>query len=176
VADPWSEEDRKFLELGLRLFPDNAMIRLGLAQLMRRAGNFPEARGHLERALSARGGLSIDAHHFAHRLEIAWENEDISRRIDELADGGKFAEAIAFIDQKLTEGVDSTVRLRLKPVRENLQVACLTQQIKGALDAHNWDEARRALNELLTSDARPQIKAEARRTLSDLDRQKLGIE
>jgi tetratricopeptide (TPR) repeat protein len=176
IAEPWSEEDRKFLELGLRLFPDSAQVELGLAQLSRRAGDFPAARARLDKVLAARGSLALETAQFAHRLDVGWEQEEIGKRVDELSQAGKFAEAVAFIDERLARGVDPMVGLRLKPVRENLALAQLSQDVKTALDEQRWADARRALEKLLASSAPPPVKSQARRTLAELDERKLGVE
>ena len=176
LAEPVGEEDRKVLELGQRLYPESPIILLGLAQLARRGGDGAGALAILDRVLASRHGLSAEGAEFAHRLDIGWKCEDITRRVDELGRVGEFSEAIALLDAKLATDVDSELRLRLTPVREQLEVALLSQQVKAALDRRQWTEARRDLGRLLESSAPPAMKNQARRTLADLDQRKLGLE
>jgi len=176
AAEPWGEEDRKFLELGLRLFPDSAVVELGLALLVRRGGDLKGARARLDRVLAAHANLSLEMAQFASRLDSAWEQEEIGQHVDELARAEKFSEAIAYLDERLKQGVSPPVRLRLRGVRANLDQARLSHEVKLALEERRWADAHHALEQLLASSASPALKAQARRTLGDLDRRKLGVE
>jgi tetratricopeptide (TPR) repeat protein len=176
VAAPLGPEDRKFLELGLRLFPDSAMTQIGLAQWLRRNGQPAEARARLDAVLATRAGLSAAGADFAHRLDVAWEREDISREVDQLASAGKFQEAVALLDQKLASGLDLLNRQQLLPVRERLEHARLSQRVAQAYNEQRWAEARAAIADLLASTAPAPVKSQARSALADLDRRKLGLE
>lgn len=68
LAEPLAEGDRKALERGRRLFPENAVIELGLAQLSRRTGDLAGARAIIERLLASSPGLSPENAEFARRL------------------------------------------------------------------------------------------------------------
>jgi len=173
----WGAEDRKFLEQGRRLFPESGMIQVGLAVLTRRAGDSAGAREQLDRILAARSGLSADGLAFASKLDLVWESEDIGKGVDELVRAGKFRDALAFLDERLARGVDVMLALRLKPVREQLEVGEFSRVANEALREQKWTEARRALGKLVASPAAPgMVKDQARRTLADLDRQKLGLD
>jgi tetratricopeptide (TPR) repeat protein len=176
LADPWGEEDRKFLELGLRLFPDSASIELGLAQLSHRAGDLKAARARLDKVLATRGNLALETAQYANRLDISWEQEEIGKRVDGLAKEQKFTEAMAYLDERLAQGVNPAVRPRLAAMRATLEQNRLQKEIKNALEERRWSDARRALEQLLATSAPPPTKAQARRTLADLDRQKLGVD
>ena len=77
LAEPMREDDRKSLELGHRLFPESAVIELGLAQLDHRSGNAVAARATVERVLASRQGMPGDGVEFARRLKVAWEQEEV---------------------------------------------------------------------------------------------------
>jgi len=176
LAEPLKTEDQANLELGRRLFPESAGIELGLAQLARRGGDVAGARAIVERVLAARQGRSGPSIELAERLKAAWEDEDLARRLDELGRAGRFGEALALLDEKLATGEDGVSRPRLAAMREQLQVAWLSQQVKAALDDRQWVAARRALGRVLASAAPPAMKSEARRTLAELDERRLGLE
>jgi hypothetical protein len=67
-AAPLVEGDQKALERGRRLFPENAVIELGLAQVSGRRGDPVGARAILGRLLTSSPGLSPEDTAFARRL------------------------------------------------------------------------------------------------------------
>ena len=67
-------------------------------------------------------------------------------------------------------------KIRALRRRENLTQAQLSKDVKAALDEQRWADARRALEKLIASAAPLPVKTQARRTLADLDRLKLGVE
>ncbi len=172
VADPWSEADRKYLEQGRRMFPDAPIILVGLAQFQRRMGDRAGARRTLDQVLTAQPEMSPDGVQFAQQVDVAWQQEDVAKRVDELGRAGKFAEAIELLDAKLAS-FKPDVRQRLSPLRDRLQVALLSQQVKEARDERRWTDARRALVAITESSAPAAMKEQARRALTELDRDQL---
>jgi len=53
LVPPGNGEDRRFLELGKKLYPDDGMIRLGLAVIARREGDEAGSRSLLDGVLTA---------------------------------------------------------------------------------------------------------------------------
>jgi hypothetical protein len=175
LAEPWGEQDRKFLELGRKLFPSSAMIRVGLAILARRAGDKAESRIQLDAVLAAEADVPASARAYARRLDAAWEQEDIFGEISRLSDAQKYREALALIDQHLERGVSQLVRTQLVPMRGRLESAALGQEVQKALEEQRWVDARQLLDKMIASDAPVQMKTQAKFTLADLDRKKLGL-
>lgn len=175
LAEPWGENDRKFLEQGHALYRDDAMIRVGLAVLTRRAGDRAAARAQLDEVLAAHADGTAAARAYANRLDAAWDQQDLMDEVNRLAEAQKFAEAVAFIDDRVAHGLAAPVRMALGPVRRRLVVGKLSQDVKTALEERRWADARQRLGELLESDAPPPLKAQARRSLDDLDRRHLGL-
>jgi tetratricopeptide (TPR) repeat protein len=176
VAEPWGEQDRRFLALGRRLWPDDAMIAVGEAILARRAGELAVARAELDRVLASTSGDGREARAFARRLDGNWEQQDVISELNRLIEAAKYPEAVAFIDTQLNKGVSTTVRAQLVSMRGPLSSNVAWQGIGRAMEAGEWGEARRALNALLDGEAPAAMKTQARRTLADLDRQRLGLE
>jgi Tfp pilus assembly protein PilF len=79
LAEPLGEGDRKALETGRRLFPESAVIELGLAQLSLREGDAAGARAILERLLAARPEMSREDVEFARRLLAELEGRRAGR-------------------------------------------------------------------------------------------------
>jgi tetratricopeptide (TPR) repeat protein len=175
VVDPLREEDRRWMELGRRLFPESGMIQLGVAQGVRRAGDAARARAMVGELLAARPSPPPETVELANRLLDGWEFEEIGRQIDELGRGGRFRDALAAVEERLAEGVRPGVRDRLLPVREQLRGATLAEDAKRAWEAQEWREARRALAALVDSTAPEPMKEQARRMLAELDQKRPGL-
>ncbi|MBI5693475.1 MAG: DUF1570 domain-containing protein [Verrucomicrobia bacterium] len=173
VVDPLREEDRRWMELGRRLFPESGMIQLGVAQGVRRAGDSVRARTMLVELLAIRP--PPETVELANRLLDGWEFEEIGRQIDELGRGGRFRDALAALEGRLAEGVRPGVRERLLPVRAQLRGATLAEDAKRAWEAQDWREARRALTALVDSTAPEPMKEQARRMLAELDQKRPGL-
>ncbi len=176
MAEPWGDTDRQFFDLGHQLYPRDAMILIGRIVLMDRAGDHAAARAELDQLLAKEDEFPSAARNFARRLDDAWEQQAVASRIDELSAAKKFREAIEFIDDRLEHGVGPPLRGQLARMRDEFQVAIQTQLVQDALTEKRWADARRICTELLSSKAAQPIRQQARRTLDELDRRKLGLE
>jgi tetratricopeptide (TPR) repeat protein len=166
-------EDEGFLEQGLKLFPHDGLIRLGVAVVAKRAGNDEKAREHLARVLNAAGQPSHVVG-YARALETEWMQRDVFGRVDALASQRKFAEALAIVDQRLGEGVDFSTRQRLKIMRDNLQTSHLLEQGNAAIAEQRWDDAQEKFQAVLESNASPILKGQVRRYLEQMEKRGIG--
>jgi tetratricopeptide (TPR) repeat protein len=173
VAEPWSPEDRKFFELGAKLFPSDPMIRIGLAILTYRAGDVATARAQLTEILG-NNELTTPTRNFARRLEDAWETHAVLTEVQQLTEAKKVNEALALVDRQLAGEIGRPLRVQLTAIQKELQTAAQAKALDDALQARRYVEARRIANEILESNAAPGLKAQVRRTLGELDRRKLG--
>jgi tetratricopeptide (TPR) repeat protein len=176
LADPWGESDRQFLQLGQRIFPEAAMIRVGLAVLKYRGGDYAAARTELEAIINNERSGTVAARGYARRLAEGWEQQEASDEINRLIVNQKLSEAVAAIDAYLARGGGPALRAQLPAMRRQLVVNLLTQKIQSALSERRWREARTLVSELMASDAPTNMKAQGQRTLADLDRNKLGLD
>ncbi len=177
LAEPWGENDRQFFDLGGKLWPHDAMIRIGHAVLAKRAGDAATARTELDAVLAADADIPANARNYARRLDDAWEQQDVIERINRLSAERKYAEAIAFIAERQEKGVGAALRAQLPRIRDGLEVNLLGEKIQAALGESRWSDARQSATELLSAKAAsPQMRQNARRTLDELDRRKLGLE
>ncbi len=176
VSDQTSPDDRQLLEAGLKRWPRNGTIEVGLASLTRRAGDTAAARAQLEGVLARKNGEDAPARAAARRLLDGWEQQDFFERLNGLIAAEKFGEAVALADGKLAEGATSAVRSQLVQMLPVLREGALGKQIEAALKQSRWVEARRLIAEVLAGDGSASMKTQARRALENLDLQRLGLE
>ena len=175
LAEPFGPADRQFLEQGQRLYPSEAMVKVGLAVLTHREGDRAAARAQLNQVLENNSG-SNSARTYAVRLDAAWEQQEKFEQISQLTNAKKYVEAVAMIDDWMAHGAPVGARAQLTTMRRQLQAVALSHQIQQALEQKRWADARRFLGEVIESDATPQMKLQARRSLDDLDRRHPGLE
>ena len=177
IAEPVSAEDRRFLELGQKLWPGDPMIKVGLGILTYRTGDQPAAKALLTQVLSAGGGEAAAARDYARRTLGNWEQQEIITTINRLVEEQKFAEGVAFIDERLAGGVVPAIRAQLEAMRGPLVLNVAWKELDGALKDGRWAEARARLATVIEADTTPAgMRTQARRILADLDRQRLGLE
>jgi tetratricopeptide (TPR) repeat protein len=169
LIEPLNENDPQFLALGRKLFPRDAMIRIGQAVLVRRNGDREASRTILDGVLNTKATIASNARAYAQRLDTAWEQQDIFGEVNRLAEAKLFTEAVALIDQRLEQGVSAYVRPLLVRSRQELQASATVQQLQRALEQRDWTEARRLASELASSNAPSSTRQQARRTLDQLD-------
>lgn len=163
-------EDGRFLELGLRLFPGDGMIRLGLATLAKREGNAERARELLKSVLDGTTPQPPHVTAYARRIDASWMQRDVFGRIEELANAKKFKEAVAVIDEQVAAGVDIVTRQRLQKAREDMQAAVWVEEAREAMGERRWDDAREKFNAVLESNASPFLKGQVRRQIEQMER------
>ena len=176
MAEAAGSADRAFLDQGRKLFPEDAMVRVGLALLAQRAGDRAGARELLATVLSDENAEPASARGYARRTEAMWDQQEISDQIDRLIGAQKFAEVVALIDERLARGVAPELRVQLVPLRQRMVAGVLSQRIQLAMESGRWADARRYLAELIASSAPEPLKIQARRSLEELDRKRLGLD
>ncbi|MCX6953978.1 MAG: hypothetical protein NTV51_17660 [Verrucomicrobia bacterium] len=176
VLEPVDPEDRRVLEAGKKMWPNDAAIEVGLALLTRRGGDRPAARVRLERVLASTSSDGATARAFARRVAEGWEHQEVFDEIERLHSGEKYSEALALVEQRLAAGVRSDIRVQLVAMQSSLRDAITGQKIDRALRAQQWVEARRLIVAVLAGDSSSGLKSQVGRILADLDRQSLGLE
>ncbi|MES2697895.1 MAG: DUF1570 domain-containing protein, partial [Verrucomicrobiota bacterium] len=141
VVPPGNTEDAKFLELGLKLYPDAGMVKLGLATIAKREGNMERAKALVKEVLESTTGQPKHVLDYARRLDGAWIQKDIGEQVNALTKERKYTEALALIDKQLEEGVDIPTRQKLQPMRERLQVSLAMEEARTAYNARRYEEA-----------------------------------
>ncbi len=174
--DSWTAADRMNILSGRKRFPDDVMLKVAEALLVYRDGDRTRARGLLGALLTELDVKGGPARTFAHRLDEGWLHQEIVERIDTLLKGEQFADAVAYIDEQLSRGVEPNLRRQLVPMRTDLRAEILSHRVDGALAEKHWADARRAIAEYLALDLSPKLKAQMQSTLDQLDAENLGLE
>jgi tetratricopeptide (TPR) repeat protein len=176
IVPAGNTEDARFLNQGLRLFPDNDLIRLGVAISAKRSGDDTKARALLDEVLNGNKPQSMNTRAYAMRLDASWHRRDVFSQVDDLAKEKKFDEALAVVNKQIADGGgDIALRQRLVAMKRDLQAQQRVEAYREATARRNWTEARRIANELLESEAPVSLKASMRKHLEDLDRRHLGM-
>lgn len=163
--------DVELLERGSLQSPGNAMIEAGIAAAEMRAGRVAEGRQRLER-LCARDpntttsvGLT-----FARRLlaneRLLTEIEEINRLTTER----RLEEVVVIVDQALARDLDPAARVYMENVKRRMNDY---KVVRAAVEQANRGEfapARRALADVIESDADAIVIKEAQRILKELER------
>lgn len=118
AADHRTDDDRKFLLQGLRLFPDEALIGAGLAQLDYLSGKKEEALREIEDLISTSRIATREAHAYLVSLQQTWLSNNRFAQIHELLESRQFAEAITAIDQWLADNPPLQIRVNLYSIRQ----------------------------------------------------------
>jgi tetratricopeptide (TPR) repeat protein len=171
---PGNVEDGRFLEQGLKLFPDDGMVRLGLAMIAKREGNTERARALLAEVAGAATTQPGNVIAYARRLESEWMQHDVFAQVDALVNERKYAEALALVDGQIAAGADFGTRQRLQATRNSLQASQLLEEARVAISKGRWDDAREKFKAVLESNAPPLIKSQVRRQLEQMDKRGIG--
>jgi tetratricopeptide (TPR) repeat protein len=168
-------DDRAFLEMGLKIFPADPDIRMGLAALARRDGDRARAMALYDEVLTSPNRPSQAALKAARASRSVLLFEDASARAGALEKEKKFAEAIAVVQAAMAEARETTTERRLLTLLNNVKYAERSEAIRVASEAGNWTETRRLIEEMLAGDyLTPLRRTQAENRLKDLDRRGLG--
>jgi tetratricopeptide (TPR) repeat protein len=168
-------DDKSFLELGLKVFPDDPDIRLGLAALLRRDGDRARAMKLVDEVLTSPNRPPPTTMKAAQAYRTNLEFEDVSARASALEKEKKYQEAIAVVRPAVEAARDTNSQRRLQMLLNNLEFAGRNEAIRVAGEAGNWAEARRILQEMLDAPTlTPLRKTQVENRLKDLDRRGLG--
>lgn len=166
--------DRQFLELGNKIYPNDGLIRIGLAVLTDRAGEHETARKAIDE-IEADPNQPGSVRAYARRFLDGWSREEIIGRISALAREQKYDEALGYLEAQLQLTTQISLRTQLVGLRPQLKAGQRSREIAQALNERRWEEARRLLEETIAAPEMPAaIKTYARRTLGELDRRGTG--
>lgn len=162
-----------FLEQGRQLFPSDGMVPLGLALLEKKSGNDEAADALLNGVLQTADRQESWIRDYAAKLEEHWRHDRLLTEIQQRAEQRDYAGALVLVERALDAGNNVKILTELQTRRQDLRSAIRMTEAQAALNARNWPEARRILEEVIGSDASLSSKVTARRWLTELERRAL---
>ncbi len=161
VYDP---ADRRLLEKGAQLAPDDAAIDVGLGVADLREGNERRGRQRLELAL-VDPRATADLKQFARRLLHVQDWQDIERELNELFAKSNYARIVSRIDEVRAKFPEPHLQSLLEVNRRTATAADRLSRAVEHANAGRKADARRLLQEVVDSDAEARDKKEAKRLL-----------
>ncbi len=167
MCQNFGPEDRRFLEFGLRQYPADGDIRIGLAVLDRKQGYKEEALRKIEQLL--KDEPAPHTARYASVLLHAWRGQDRLEQIAQLAETGSLEKAVELIDTALAGELEPTERNMLLQHRRGLAAESLFVQTRNALDAGQPVQAKAWLEAVMASDATEAAKRRAQKWLKAIE-------
>lgn len=171
-VENYTNEDMVFLRQGLKLYPDEALLFVGMAHIAKKSGAKQMAQKLLERALKDRGKLEPKDWVYVQELKQRWIFEAIGEKVVQLADEKKYLEALDVLDGYLSDtSITGKLRAELLKRRDSLVMYAKMQKAREAAKAGRRGEERKLLEEVEASTmSPPNLKQNARSLLGGLDR------
>jgi hypothetical protein len=165
AIDKPREEDAKFLDVGLRLFPGEDWLRVGSAVVEYRLGHREAAMKAMEMALRADGTLDGAQRAYAAGTRGRWLLDDMKAEMDVAVGKNDFAKARAVVaGYRARVGKDADLLTYLDQTDSDLEMRDLLNKFDLALRGNKKAEARAVAERLL---ARADLPGNVRRYLQD---------
>ncbi len=150
AIDKPREEDAKFLEIGLRLYPGADWVRVGTAVVDYRLGHQEAAMSTLEAVLKPESTLDPSERNYATKLRTHWLFESMRSEIRDVEDRNDYAGARALISRyRGRVGEDADAVSFLEEIAKSLDVRELMAKYSQARQAHDNAGARKLAEQLL---------------------------
>jgi tetratricopeptide (TPR) repeat protein len=154
------EEDAKFLQIGLKLFPGEDWVRVGIAAVDFQLGRHDTATAALDALLRPQSTLDPSERTYANRLRINWLMQALNSDVQDALNKNDYAQARAIVARgRERVGDDSDVTSYLQEVTNHIEVGELMTQYNAARAANKKSEARNLAQQLL---ARPNLPGNLR--------------
>jgi tetratricopeptide (TPR) repeat protein len=148
-VDKPREEDVKFLQMGLKVFPGDDWVRVGIAAVNFRLGHSDEAMTEVATVLRPESTLDPSQRTYASKMRVNWLMQAMNTQIQDALNKNDYAGARAIIAHTgELVGDDSDATAYLKEATQHLEVGDLVTQFNAARSA-NKNAAARALAEQL---------------------------
>jgi tetratricopeptide (TPR) repeat protein len=149
-TDKPREEDAKFLSLGLRAFPGEDWLRVGVASVDYRLGRHEAALTALDTVLRSESTLGEKEREFATYLQSRWLMEAMNSELQVAVSNKDFAEARA-ITSRYRDRIGSNPQLNayLREVDARLEIPQLLAKYEAAQRANKKAEAKALAEQLL---------------------------
>jgi hypothetical protein len=168
-----TEEDRKFLDLGRRLFPDDGMIALGLAVLDHRSGQRESALETARRIVAEGAGHDSAVREWANDLDEQWTHELAMETVTAAHKERRFADAAAYLGELVRTSRIGQRRLNYARMQREYLARDRYAQAVAANEAGDRERAKALAEEVVADgDAAAATKTNARRLLEFIERRR----
>ncbi|MBK9991443.1 MAG: DUF1570 domain-containing protein [Verrucomicrobia bacterium] len=166
------EDDALFLEQGRKLFPDEKMLLVGQAQLLRKKGDKEKSLKLLQTVLDQPGQVSIKEQEFLKKLKITWDISDTLAQIYILREQKKYNEAVVLLDALFARGTTLESRAMVMQVRREMCALAALQEANAARKDGQKEEAARLYQSVLDMERIPAwLRGQAQQSLQKLHNQ-----
>jgi tetratricopeptide (TPR) repeat protein len=161
VAEAPTAEDAKFLDLGVRAFPDEDWIRVGVAAVAYKLGRRDQAVAGIDKSLRSNGTLDDEQRKFASGLRHRWYLEEANTQVQAAIARRDFAAALKSMEACRSQVAgDAIAETQLQAMQVHVDTLQLVDSANQARQAGNKAEAVAILDKLLQ---RPDLPPELRR-------------
>jgi len=168
-VDQPNVQDGLFLEQGEKFFPDELMLRVGRARLLRKMGNKEEALKLLQTVSQPPGALPADQQKFVQSLKTSWDVTDTLEQADRLLNEKNFKEALVLLDAVLTRGPTIEMRNAITQRRWHALASATMQEARAALANGQPEDAARLFQSVVDMErASANVRGQARQALQKL--------
>lgn len=167
-SEPWNEQDLRFLRLGIKHYPGDPDLHLGLAAMEWKSGARNLAQNRVQALLDAQPPFDAKHRRQAQKLRDEWAAREFERELEALVDADRSAAALALIDAEIARSPESPYRRAWENRRRFIAVDVAFGKVNDALDYQQIPQARALLEALIASDAPESAKRRARDVLAEL--------
>ena len=145
-----TQADANLLTAGYKIYPDAAELLIGIACVLHKAKNEPQAQRLITLALSRTENLTEEQRLQAESLRHEWAIQPRRDRIEALIKERSYREALTECEALLQEPMPLRLHQQLEKRRDDLHFQAVRQEAQAAAQAGNPDEAIRLLEALVS--------------------------
>jgi tetratricopeptide (TPR) repeat protein len=164
-----NEQDERFLDFGGKLFPDEQLLLVGQAQLLRKKGNKEKALKILVAVLEKPGLLPALQWDYFKKIKCYWDFSDTMEQAMELMQQKKYKDTLPLLDALLLRQPMIETRGNITQMRGEAWAFATLQDANVAQKSGRIEEAARLYQSILDGDgARTRASASAEQALQKL--------
>ncbi len=168
-VDQPNEQDALFLEQGRKFFPDEKMLLVGQAHLLRKKGDKEESLKILQLVLDEPGLVKATELEYLKKLKASWDVSDSLAQVNELKAQKKYRESVELLDGLLARGATIESRGMVMQARRDMCAHATLQEASTARKEGRADEAARLYQSILDMERIPvNVRGQAQQALQKL--------
>ncbi len=168
-VDEPNEQDGLFLEQGRKLFPEEKMLVVGQAQLLRKMGNKEESLKMLQAVLDQPRQVPAKELEYLKKLKTSWDVSDTLDQVNALRPQKKYHESLELLDGLLARGTTMESRAVVMQARRDTCAFATLQEASAARKDGRPEEAARLYQSILDMERIPAyVRGQAEQALQKL--------